>query len=282
MPLDRRLFRRVEIYDSLRVVDSFEPSHFPVSFGQLRGFFSIQSIQIQMPVATAFARPQKPLAVFQKIQIVGNVDPVRVFFRHQHARFSSLRIRKQQLQLRLRTVQALDRKPLRIPQPIHPRNVLVCLGPSIDRPGVASVDAHRKHMHNRIVAARHRIPFFLRISVIGSKIHQWILRDLRLIHFEERYLGRIGRPPVSRLQIQFFRIDPIEFSFPNCLRTATRQCPLFRIGNAHKKEVVCPHKAYKLPVWRNLYVGDGLFPCHEGPDALRFQVKPSQRFRADE
>ena len=80
MPLERAFFRGSEIDLRGVFVHRFDAVHLPVAARDLRELLAGKIVQIQMAESRALARPQKSLAVSDKSQIVGDVDPALVDF----------------------------------------------------------------------------------------------------------------------------------------------------------------------------------------------------------
>src|SRR5260370_27533834 len=88
VPLERRFFRRREVDQSLCFVNRIQRSDFPFAPGNLPELLAFEIIKIQMAVTAALAGPQEALAVFQEMQIVADVDPVRIFLGERRARLA--------------------------------------------------------------------------------------------------------------------------------------------------------------------------------------------------
>src|SRR3954471_16092836 len=103
----------------------------------------------------------------------------------------------------------------------------------------------------------------------------------------------IRRPPISRLQIELFGIDPVEFAVAQRLRAAPGKLPdgvLFRFSAAcaDYPEIVIAEKADPAPVGRDFRIVYGVVGIGESsglrqqmPRGLRFQIEPGQLLLPD-
>ena len=119
----RGFFRRRKIDKSPRFINSVDCRDFPFALGYLRKLFAFKAKQVQVAIPAALARPQEALAVLQKIEIITDVNPIRIIFAERGARLACSGVCNQEIECGLRAIEALNREMLRIHKPVHARNV---------------------------------------------------------------------------------------------------------------------------------------------------------------
>src|ERR1700741_4940820 len=145
MALHRRFFRGREIDKALRFVDSVHVADFPLALGELGKFLAREIVEIQMAVAGAFTRPQEALSVFQEVEVIAEIDPVRVLFGEQPRGVSRSRVCEKQVENSLIAIESLNGKAPRIRQPIHTRNIDIRVAAYIHRASLAAAKRDLEH-----------------------------------------------------------------------------------------------------------------------------------------
>ena len=212
-----------------------------------------------MAESRSLARPEKALAVSDKSQIVGDVDPALVHFAQDGLRPAGARIGEEQVELVLRAREALDGHAAGIRQPAHARQKHRLVGP-----GVHPVDPPAVSVGRRPASIRHdyhsdacdgigrtgdRVALLDQLAAVSQFVHQWIFRDRAFVQLQKSNLARIRRPPVRRLQVELFRIHPVQLAIQQCFAAAACQLPgpARRGGNtaadAHHPDVVIAKEA---------------------------------------
>src|SRR5207249_12181398 len=105
-------FRGSEIGKAYCLVDGIYSRDFPFAFGELGKLLAIEVVQMQMAIPAALAGPQRALAILEKKKIVAVVDPIGIIFTEGNTRLAGSRVCNEEIQVRLRAIEALNSKLL--------------------------------------------------------------------------------------------------------------------------------------------------------------------------
>ena len=235
-----------------------------LTLGEDRLQASTLPMAINPPQPVALGGPQKPFAVLQERQIIGDVDPMPVTLGEQRGDLPVENIGQDHLEFRLRPVQKLHRH-LPVIRPLYARNVFLSLvDPHDPRRGLGVwLGLDNADPRARVRIAGLGIALVVHGRLHAQQIRDRVTRDLGLIQFEKRNPAAVGRPMVAAAQGEFLRIHPVEITVQNQIRRPKCQLPRFPAARRHKPQIVFVNKRNPASVRRKAWVPNALFVGRE-------------------
>ena len=159
-----------------------------------------------------FASPEKFRAVFEEVQIVGEVDPGLGFFVEDGMSSTRRRIVEEEIKLVLHSIESFDGDLGGIGQPDHSGQKGVGSITDLHPFDFACGDGDDTEFNARIGSPGLGVALGLSEGTFAGEISLRIDKFFGDIELEKGDLLGIRRPPGGGAEVEFFGVDPIELA----------------------------------------------------------------------
>src|SRR5262249_49728343 len=155
--------------------------HFPIAAGQLRQLLASEIVEIEMTVAGAFAGPEEALSVSEEAEIVVHVDPKFIVFAEGGLCFACRAVSEEKIEVRLKTVETLDRDAAGILQPGDARQEDRVVGAGVHPADVAALRGDDANPGGGIGRSGDRVALLREGGLVREVVDKRILSDRGLV-----------------------------------------------------------------------------------------------------
>ena len=266
MPLSWIVFVASEERNSCRFVDRLHSQHFEIARSQLplqlclssQRILLVETIQIQMRVPIAPARPQEAVSRLQHAEVIVHIDPrIRTGLGQNNVRLARLRIHEVQVHLALNPVEHFD-PDHSVADPAKARNEDILVVGQRNPANLVTVRVHHAQLHDRIRICHFGILFLVQRRMRRDPIGNRIRRHLALVHVEKDDLLAVGRPVVIAAHRQLFGVHPIDVAIEQVVFLVLGELLLVLSADRPHVKVVFADVRHVIAIRRELGIAAGI------------------------
>ena len=242
LPIDDRVPVGGEIDESRGLIHRQQFVDVPTAHRQRAAQRAIEVVEIQVICAGSFRRPDERRLLFQKTQVVRQIDPHRRGLRDQRSLPQCGGIDQDEVEPLLIAGEALEGEPAAIRRPVDAREINVRIGAQIDPTRVAG---------ERVALFHHLGSVGVDLRAAGDR-HGAVVEPLVCD-------GRVvGGPPVAAGLHQFFLSDEFRLGIVDGAAAVGGQTTLVTPLEVDHPQILIAHEGHVAAARGHLRVDDGL------------------------